>query len=78
MQRQFYRDRQGSRLEYKWTAQVKGSRPPGAYRAVDLMYIARSGVEYAIYMASPVEEWATTRKQFETVLQGWREGEFKR
>ncbi|MFE9439734.1 serine/threonine-protein kinase [Streptomyces sp. NPDC006602] len=78
MQRQIYRDRQGSRLEYKWTAQVKGSRPPGAYRAVDLMYIARSGVEYAIYMASPVEDWATTRKQFQTVLQGWREGEVKR
>ncbi|MER5215082.1 serine/threonine-protein kinase [Streptomyces sp. NPDC002838] len=78
MQRQLYRDRQGSRLEYKWTEQVKGSRRAGVYRAVDLMYIARSGVEYAIYMASPVEDWATTRKQFETVLQGWREGEFKR
>ncbi|KUO21065.1 serine/threonine-protein kinase [Streptomyces dysideae] len=78
MQRRLYRDRQASWLEYKWTAQVKGSRPPGAYRAVDLMYMARSGVEYAIYMASPVEDWATTRKQFETVLQSWREGEVQR
>ncbi|MFF3884797.1 serine/threonine-protein kinase [Streptomyces sp. NPDC001914] len=78
MQRQVYRDRQSSRLEYKWTAQVQGSRPPGAYRAVDVMYIARNGVEYAICMASPVEDWATTRKQFETVLQGWREGAVKR
>jgi hypothetical protein len=79
MRRQIYRDRQGSRLEYTWTAQAKGSRPPGTYRAVDLMYIARSGVEYAICMASPEEDWATTRKQFETVLlPGWREGEVKR
>jgi hypothetical protein len=74
IQRQVYRDRQGSRLEYTWTEQAQVSRPRGAYRAVDLMYIAQSGVEYAICMASPVEDWATTRKQFETVLQGWREG----
>ncbi|WLW52816.1 serine/threonine-protein kinase [Streptomyces sp. YU58] len=77
MQRQLYRDRQGSRLEYTWTVQANGSRPPGTYRAVDLMYIARSGVEYAIYMASPAEDWAATRKQFETVLQGWRESEYQ-
>ncbi|POX54634.1 serine/threonine-protein kinase [Streptomyces sp. Ru72] len=78
MQRQVYRDRKGSRLEYKWTEQANGSRPPGAYRTVDLMYIARSGFEYAISMASPVEEWTATRKQFETVLQTWREGEVRR
>ncbi|MCX5331961.1 MULTISPECIES: serine/threonine-protein kinase [unclassified Streptomyces] len=73
LQRQVYRDRQGSRLEYTWTEQAQVSRPPGEYRAVDLMYIAQSGVEYAICMASPVEDWDTTRKQFEAVLQGWRE-----
>ncbi|MFJ2232758.1 protein kinase [Streptomyces sp. NPDC087859] len=73
LQRQVYRDRQGSRLEYTWTEQAQVSRPPGAYQAVDLMYIAQSGVEYAICMASPVEDWDTTRKQFEAVLQSWRE-----
>ncbi|WP_190220571.1 serine/threonine-protein kinase [Streptomyces griseosporeus] len=73
MQHQIYRDRQGSRLEYEWTAEATGFRSPGAYRAVDLMYVARSGVEYAIYMASPAGDWATTRKQFETVLKTWRE-----
>ncbi|MGV9903628.1 serine/threonine-protein kinase [Streptomyces sp. NPDC003388] len=77
MQRTIYRDGQASRLEYKWTAQDNDLRPPGAYQAVDLMYIARSGVEYAIYMSSPAQDWATTRKQFERVLQSWREGAVK-
>ncbi|MDL5203314.1 serine/threonine-protein kinase [Streptomyces sp. ALI-76-A] len=73
LQRRLYRDRQGSRLEYGWTAQAKDTDSPGPYRALDQMYITRNGVEYAIYMASPAEDWATTQQQFEIVLQSWRE-----
>ncbi|MEU6522071.1 protein kinase [Streptomyces sp. NPDC046924] len=68
-----YRDRKSARLEYTWTALPKDTRFPGPYRAVDQMYLSRGGVEYALYMAAPAEDWATTSKQFETILQGWRE-----
>ena len=74
LQRDVYRDRQGSQLECTWTALAKDTDFPGPYRAVDKMYIARSGVEYAIYMAAPADDWATAREQFDTVLQSWREG----
>ncbi|WP_328873310.1 serine/threonine protein kinase [Streptomyces sp. NBC_00287] len=74
LERKVYRDRQGSRLEYTWTALPKDTAYPGPYRAVDQMYMARSGVEYALYMAAPVGEWATAEQRFETVLKSWREG----
>ncbi|MEU1691351.1 protein kinase [Streptomyces hirsutus] len=73
LERRVYRDRESARLEYTWTALAKDTEFPGPYQAVDQMYLSRDGVEYAIYMASPAEDWATTSKQFETVLQGWRE-----
>ncbi|MFD5158469.1 serine/threonine-protein kinase [Streptomyces hawaiiensis] len=73
LERHIYRDRQGSRLEYTWTARAAEKTSPGQYRAVDQMYISRDGVEYAIYMSSPAADWATTSKQFETVLRSWRE-----
>ncbi|MFI8894699.1 serine/threonine-protein kinase [Streptomyces paradoxus] len=73
LERDIYRDRQGSRLEYTWTADAAEKASPGQYRAVDQMYISRNGVEYAIYMSSPAADWDTTRKQFETVLRSWRE-----
>ncbi|GAB2465779.1 serine/threonine-protein kinase [Streptomyces incanus] len=73
LERRVYRDRESARLEYIWTALAKDTEFPGPYQAVDQMYISRDGVEYAIYMASPAEDWAATSKQFETVLQGWRE-----
>ncbi|MFE7811730.1 protein kinase [Streptomyces sp. NPDC057433] len=73
LERRVYRDRESARLEYTWTALAKDTEFPGPYRAVDQMYISRDGVEYAIYMASPAEDWATTSRQFETVLRGWRE-----
>ncbi|MEY9486768.1 serine/threonine protein kinase [Streptomyces calvus] len=73
LERRVYRDRDSARLEYSWTALAKDTEFPGPYRAIDQMYISRDGVEYAIYMASPAADWATTREQFETVLQGWRE-----
>lgn len=73
LERRVYRDRESARLEYTWTALAKDTEFPGPYQAVDQMYLSRDGVEYAIYMASPAEDWATTSRQFETVLQGWRE-----
>ncbi|WP_437097124.1 serine/threonine-protein kinase [Streptomyces sp. enrichment culture] len=73
LERRLYRDRESARLEYTWTALAKDTDFPGPYRAVDQMYLSRDGVEYAIYMAGPAEDWATTSRQFETVLRGWRE-----
>ncbi|MEU7467259.1 protein kinase [Streptomyces sp. NPDC044984] len=73
LDRRVYRDRESARLEYAWTALAKDTEFPGPRRAVDQMYLSRDGVEYAIYMSGPAEDWATTSGQFETVLKGWRE-----
>ncbi|MET9149787.1 serine/threonine-protein kinase [Streptomyces griseoflavus] len=73
LQRLTYRDRDGARLEYSWTALAKDTEFPGPYRAIDQMYISRDGVEYALYMAAPAADWDTTREQFRTILRGWRE-----
>ncbi|WYB36445.1 hypothetical protein WJ438_16585 [Streptomyces sp. GD-15H] len=73
LERRVYRDRESARLEYSWTALPKDTEFPGPCRAVDQMYLSRDGAEYAICMAAPAEDWATASKQFETVLQGWRE-----
>ncbi|MER5751623.1 protein kinase [Streptomyces sp. NPDC002088] len=67
-----YRDRRASLWEYTWTAQAKDTKFPGPRRAIDEAYIARNGVEYAIYMSSPAEDWSTTREQFKAVLQSWQ------
>ncbi|MFJ8309130.1 MULTISPECIES: serine/threonine-protein kinase [unclassified Streptomyces] len=46
---------------------------PGKRHAIDQMYYADGGrPEYAIYMSGPEDDWATTRQQFDTVLQGWQ------
>ncbi|MBX9396995.1 serine/threonine protein kinase [Streptomyces sp. TRM72054] len=74
MKENLYRDRKGSLWEYTWTALAKDTEYPGPRRAIEEMYITRDGVEYAIYMSSPAADWATTRKQFDTLLQGWRPG----
>jgi tRNA A-37 threonylcarbamoyl transferase component Bud32 len=69
-----YRDRQGALWEYTWNALKKD--PPytaGPRHAIEETYYARSGVEYAIYMSTPAEDWARTSKQFKWVLQGWQE-----
>ncbi|MDT0398474.1 MULTISPECIES: protein kinase domain-containing protein [Streptomyces] len=73
LDRRVYRDRDSARLEYSWTALAKDTEFPGPRQAVDQMYISRDGIEYAIYMSGPAEDWATTGAQFETVLKGWRE-----
>ncbi|MGV9456639.1 protein kinase domain-containing protein [Streptomyces sp. NPDC003635] len=74
LKRTLYRDRQASRLEYTWTQLAKDSDFPGPFQAVDQMYIADSGAEYAFYMSAPVGEWARAEERFETVLKSWREG----
>ncbi|MFI2423632.1 protein kinase [Streptomyces sp. NPDC018955] len=73
LDRRVYRDRESARLEYGWTALAKDTEFPGPRRAVDQMYLSRDGVEYALYMSGPAEDWATVSGQFETVLKGWRE-----
>ncbi|MEV5952839.1 serine/threonine-protein kinase [Streptomyces sp. NPDC051987] len=70
-----YRDMPSSRWEYTWTALPKDAKVPGPYRALDVAYFNGDGVEYALYTASPVGDWATTSKQFTSVLQSWREGD---
>nr|WBO79865.1 serine/threonine protein kinase [Streptomyces sp. SBE_14.2] len=68
-----YRDRQAARLEYTWTQLAKDSSFPGPFQAVDQLYIARDGAEYAFYMAAPVDEFPEAKKRFEAVLRSWRE-----
>ncbi|MFD0005881.1 protein kinase [Streptomyces sp. NPDC127178] len=72
LKRNLYRDRDGSLWEYTWEAQAKDTPFPGPRRAIDQAYIDRDGTEYAIYMSSPEPDWATARKQFTAVLQGWQ------
>ncbi|MFD3700018.1 protein kinase [Streptomyces sp. NPDC058646] len=64
-----FRDSLRSALwEFTWTE--KGVHA-GPRRAIEQMYIAPDGTEYAIYMTSPVSVWSTTRQQFDVVLSGW-------
>ncbi|MDN3024567.1 serine/threonine-protein kinase [Streptomyces sp. S.PB5] len=69
-----FRDLPGARWEYTWDALAKD--PPhyvtAPYRAIDVGYMDRDGTEYAIYAASPAADWATTRKQFNWILQSWQ------
>ncbi|MBX7547287.1 serine/threonine-protein kinase [Streptomyces sp. NPDC004232] len=74
MKGNIYRDRPGALWEYTWNALKKD--PPyvaGPRHAIEETYYSRSGVEYAIYMSTPAEDWARTSKQFTWVLQGWQE-----
>ncbi|CAM5452191.1 MULTISPECIES: serine/threonine-protein kinase [Streptomyces] len=74
MKENIYRDRKGARWEYTWTA-LKKDPPyvPGPRHAVEETYFSRQGTEYALYMSSPAEDWATTSKQFTWVLRGWQQ-----
>ncbi|MFJ2718513.1 protein kinase [Streptomyces sp. NPDC087437] len=67
-----YRDRPGSLWEYSWTALAKDMPFPGPRHAIEETYFSREGVEYAIYMSAPEEDWTRTRQQFQTVLQSWQ------
>ncbi|MEV0986802.1 serine/threonine-protein kinase [Streptomyces sp. NPDC049949] len=55
--------------DFSWTE--KGTHA-GPRRAIEQMYVAPDGTEYAIYMSSPVADWSTTRQQFDVVLSGWK------
>ncbi|WP_161227109.1 serine/threonine-protein kinase [Streptomyces sp. SID8352] len=74
LERTTYRDRDSSRWEYAWTALAKDTPFPGPRRAIEEMYMSRDGVEYALYLSAPAEDWAEAREQFRTVLQSWQEG----
>ncbi|MET9799369.1 protein kinase [Streptomyces sp. NPDC006368] len=68
-----FRDQLESCLwEFTW-AETKNN--PGERHAIDQVYFADDGTEYALYMSSPAEDWATTREQFDIVLRGWRPAE---
>ncbi|MFH0174397.1 protein kinase [Streptomyces cacaoi] len=73
LERNVYRDRDGSEWEYTWTALAKDTDFPGPRRAIEETYVARDGSEYVIYMSSPAEDWTEAAKQFKSVLQSWRE-----
>ncbi|MFJ5640465.1 serine/threonine-protein kinase [Streptomyces sp. NPDC093223] len=75
MRKNLYRDREGSVWDYTWTALAKdGANTAGPRRAIEETYYSREGVEYAIYMSSPAEDWPTASKQFTWVLQSWDPG----
>jgi len=67
-----YRDRPGGFWDFTWTA-VATDDFPGPRRAAEQSYFSREGVEYAIYMSSPADDWATAQEQFRAVLRSWRE-----
>ncbi|MCQ9183420.1 protein kinase [Streptomyces sp. IBSBF 2953] len=73
LEKNLYRDRDGSEWEYTWTALAKDTKFPGPRRAIEETYVARDGSEYAVYMSSPAKDWAVTAKRFKSVLQSWRE-----
>ncbi|MFJ4720701.1 serine/threonine-protein kinase [Streptomyces luteogriseus] len=73
LERNVYRDREGARWEYTWTAQPKDIKFPGPRRAVEETYVARDGTEYALYMSTPAADWPKASKQFKALLQGWQE-----
>ncbi|MFB6618784.1 protein kinase [Streptomyces sp. NPDC085524] len=54
--------------DFSWTEK---QTHPGPRRAKEQMYVAPDGTEYAIYMSSPIADWATTEQQFDIVLSGW-------
>uniref|UniRef100_UPI00403FD00F hypothetical protein n=1 Tax=Streptomyces sp. DG1A-41 TaxID=3125779 RepID=UPI00403FD00F len=76
LKEELFRDQPGARWEYTWNALAKDAPHyfPGPYRAIDVGYMDGDGTEYSIYAASPTDDWATTRKQFDWILRGFQEG----
>ncbi|MEU7579592.1 serine/threonine-protein kinase [Streptomyces sp. NPDC041068] len=68
-----FRDQSGSLWEFSWTAGANDTTA-GPRRAIEQTYLSRDGVEYAIYLSAPADDWDTTREQFDAMLRGWREG----
>ncbi|MGW3663669.1 protein kinase domain-containing protein [Streptomyces sp. NPDC005141] len=73
LQENTFRDCPASLWDFTWTALPSQGDFPGPRRAIEETYLSRKGVEYAIYMSSPLEDWIVTRQQFGTVLRNWRE-----
>ncbi|WP_267242938.1 serine/threonine-protein kinase [Streptomyces sp. PR69] len=55
--------------EFTWTEK---QNHPGPRRAIDQMYYGDDGTEYALYMSGPADDWETTRRQFDVMVQSWR------
>jgi eukaryotic-like serine/threonine-protein kinase len=72
LEENIYRDRPGALWDFTWTALEKDTEFPGPRRAIEQTYLSRDGVEYTIYMSSPVADWDTAEKQFYSVLRSWR------
>lgn len=72
LQANTFRDCHGSLWDFTWTALPKQTPFPGPRRAIEQTYLARDGVEYAIYMSAPAAGWDTARQQFDAILRGWR------
>ncbi|MGQ5635588.1 MULTISPECIES: protein kinase domain-containing protein [unclassified Streptomyces] len=75
LRKALFRDLPGVRWEYTWDALAKDPPHyfPGPYRAIDVAYMESDGTEYAIYAASPADDWPTTAKQFDRILRGFQE-----
>ncbi|NUP36341.1 MAG: serine/threonine protein kinase, partial [Streptomyces sp.] len=75
LKERLFRDLPGVRWEYTWNALAKDPPHyfPGPYHAIDVAYMNSEGTEYAIYAASPADDWATTSKQFDWILRGFQE-----
>ncbi|WP_333775959.1 serine/threonine-protein kinase [Streptomyces sp. IBSBF 3136] len=72
---ELFRDQPGTRWEYTWNALAKDPPHyfPGPYHAIDVGYMNDDGTEYALYSASPANDWATTSKQFDWILRSFQE-----
>ncbi|MFD4524848.1 serine/threonine-protein kinase [Streptomyces sp. NPDC058470] len=67
-----FRDCDGALWDFTWTALAEQTEFPGPRRAIEQTYLARDGVEYAIYMSAPAADWDTAREQFDAMLRSWR------
>ncbi|MDX2596936.1 serine/threonine-protein kinase [Streptomyces sp. WI03-4A] len=74
--KELFRDQPGVHWEYTWNALAKDPPHyfPGPYHAIDVGYVNDAGTEYALYEASPADDWATTKKQFDWILRSFQEG----
>ncbi|MGW3634466.1 protein kinase domain-containing protein [Streptomyces sp. NPDC005122] len=75
LKKELFRDLPDVRWEYTWNALAKDAPHyfPGPYHAIDVGYMNNDGTEYALYAASPADDWDTTREQFDSILRGFQE-----
>ncbi|MEV5848919.1 serine/threonine-protein kinase [Streptomyces sp. NPDC051985] len=76
LKEELFRDQPGVRWEYTWDARAQDAPHyyPGPYHAIDVGWMNSAGTEYALYEASPADDWDTTSKQFDVILRGFQEG----